>query len=312
LVRHLRMKPQDRTILVTGATGAQGGGTVDALLAEGFCARALVRDPRSAAACALGDKGVELAQGNFDDSASLQAAMQGAYGVFSMQNVSPPDDIGAEVRHGAKLVEAALAAGVEVFVHTSVARAGRQTEFVGWSKGRWNEAYWNAKSAVIDLVRASGLPGWVILKPAYMFDNFLPPKVAFMYPSFAGRVIETAMGPDVRLDMLSAKDLGRFAAAAFVDSSRFLGEEIDLAAASVTMPEMAQYIGEASGHKVKAIFQQPETLIAKGYLPGVVDNQIWATAEGYRVDLDHAASFGVPFESPAAWANRNREHFRFP
>jgi uncharacterized protein YbjT (DUF2867 family) len=305
------MKPQDRTILVTGATGAQGGAAVDALLAEGFCARALVRDPRSAAACALGDKGVELAQGNFNDSASLQAAMQGAYGVFSMQNVSPTVDPSSEVRHGGNLIEAAKASGLRMFVHTSVARAGRQTEFAGWAQGRWNAAYWNAKSAVNDLVRTSGLPEWVILKPAYMLDNFLPPKVAFMYPSFAGRVIETAMGPDVRLDIIAANDIGRFAAAAFIDPSRFSGEEIDLAAGNVTMPEMAQYISAATGQTVKAICLKPEKLIGKGYLPGVVDNQIWATIEGYRVDLDRAASFGVTFESPAAWANRSREQFRF-
>ena len=198
-----------------------------------------------------------------------------------------------------------------MFVHTSVARAGRQAEFAGWAQGRWNAAYWNAKSAVNDLVRASGLPGWVIFKPAYMLENFLPPKVAFMYPSFAGRLIETAMALHVRLDMLAARDIGRFATAAFINPSRFSGEEIDLAAASVTMLEMAQFISAASGQTVKAVCLQPEKLIAKGYLPGVVDNQIWASIEGYRVDLDRAASFGVAFESPAAWANRSREQFRF-
>ena len=257
------------------------------------------------------DQGVELAPGGFDDRASLRAAMQGAYGVFSMQPVSPPNDGGAELRHGAHLVEAALATGVQVFVHSSVARAGRQTEFAGWTQGRWPESYWNAKSGVNEFVRGSGLPHWVIIKPAYMLDNFLPPKAAFMYPGLEGCLLETAMGDDVRLDVLSARDVGRFAAAAYVNPDRFAGEEIDLAAASVTMPELAQLIAAATGQPVQAACLPPDALIAKGYLPGVVDNQLWAATEGYRVDLDRAAAFGLALESPAAWANRNRERFRF-
>lgn len=302
---------QVETVLVTGATGMQGGATVDALLAQGTTVRALVRDPQAAAAVALGARGVALRQGSFDDEASLIAAMQGVQGVFSMQNVSPPDDPGREIRHGASLVAAARKAGVQVFVHTSVARAGRQHEFAGWAEGRWPEGYWNGKSGVNDLVRASGLPHWTVLKPAYMLENFLPPKVAWMYPGFRGRVIETAMAPDAPLDVLAASDLGRFAAAAFADPARFAGQEIDLAAARVTMGELASYFSAATGETIVAQSLPPEELVARGYAPGLVDSQLWATVEGYRVDLARAASFGVALESPQDWALRNRARFRF-
>lgn len=301
----------DRLILVAGATGAQGRATVDALLKTGWRVRALVRDPRSANATALRRNGVELAQGEFDDVGSLRSAMSGAHGAFSMQNVSPPDDPGRELRHGRKFVETALEAGIQILVHSSVARAGRQKEFSGWAHGRWPENYWNSKSGVNDLVRAAGPTKWVIIKPAYLLENFLPPKAAFMYPGLERRLIETVMGSDVRLDVVSARDVGRVVAAAFADPVRFAGQEIDLATASVTMPELAQYIAAATGQLVKAVSLPPQSLIENGYSPGVVDNQIWATDEGYQVDLVRAASFGVSLESPAEWASRNRDNFRF-
>lgn len=302
---------EKRSILVTGATGMQGGATVEALLQEGFAVRALVRDPESAAAKALAAHGVALAKGNFDDTTSLEQAMVGAYGVFSMQNVSPPHDPGAEIRHGGHLAAAAEKAGVQVFVHTSVARAGRQTEFVGWAEGRWPVAYWNGKSGVNDLVRASSLPHWTILKPAYMLENFLPPKAAWMYPGLTGRVIETAMGPEARLDVLAASDVGRLAAAAFADPARFSGQEIDLAVAKVTMAEIAALISAATGKAVSAQSLPPDVLIAKGYFPGLVDSQIWATLEGYQVDLARAASFGVTLGTPQDWVSRHAQRFDF-
>ena len=302
---------KDQLILVTGATGMQGGETVKALLESGFKVRALVRDPQSAVAQALQERGVELAQGSFDDVQRLDAAMQGAYGVFSMQNVSPPDDTGAEIRHGGNLIAAAKEAGVQVFVHTSVARAGKQTEFAGWADGMWFADYWNSKSGVNDLVRASGLPYWTVLKPAYMLENFLPPKVDWMYPGLHTRVIETAMQPQTRLDVLSATDVGRFAAAAFADPARFHGEEIDIAAAKVTMDEMAEAISAATGDTVVAHSLPRDELVAKGYFAGLADSQVWSDTEGYRVDLARVALFGIAMESPQSWAKRNRDRFRF-
>lgn len=298
-----------RTILVTGATGMQGGATVDALLGAGFKVRALSRDPQSASAQALAARGVELAPGSFDDAPSLDAAMTGAYGVFSMQNVSPPTNPELEVEHGRNLIEAARKAGVDTFVHTSVARAGEQHEFPGWAEGRWPKVYWDGKSGVNDLVRESGLPHWTVLKPAYMLENFLPPKVNWMYPGFHTGVIETAMAPDARLDVLTAADVGRFAAAAFADPGRFSGQEIDLAAAKLTMTEVAALISQATGRTVTARSMAPEELVAKGYAPGLVDSQVWATLEGYKVDLDRAASFGITLETPSEWATRSRDRF---
>lgn len=116
-------------ILVTGATGAQGGGVVMALLRAGRPVRALVRDPGTESAKALAVQGVDLVRGDFTDIATLDAALEGVGGVFSMQMPPRAGDPTSEVRTGLALIDAAYRAGVGMFVHTSVARAGDQDTF---------------------------------------------------------------------------------------------------------------------------------------------------------------------------------------
>src|SRR5690349_15597550 len=100
------------TVLVTGATGKQGGATARALLAAGIGVRALVRDP--AKARPLADLGAELVRGDLNDPASLRAAAEGVRGVFSVQ-IADLDDLGGdgEVIRGRNLVAAAREVGVE-------------------------------------------------------------------------------------------------------------------------------------------------------------------------------------------------------
>ncbi|MEQ1955191.1 NmrA family NAD(P)-binding protein [Mesorhizobium yinganensis] len=124
-----------RPILVTGATGKQGGATIRALLQAGRPVRALTRNPESPAAQALADQGVEIFKGDMSDSAALDAALAGAGGLFSMQMGSSPFDPETEIVTGKALIEAAGRAGVDTVVHTSVARAGDQKNFVVGMKG---------------------------------------------------------------------------------------------------------------------------------------------------------------------------------
>ena len=81
-------KNSERIILVTGATGRQGGAVYQHLQKKGFQLRALVRDPNSNQARQLMGNGQEVFQGSFDDPDSLMRAMDGVYGVFSVQPYS--------------------------------------------------------------------------------------------------------------------------------------------------------------------------------------------------------------------------------
>ena len=116
-----------KIILVTGATGQQGGAVARHLLKQpGFAVRALTRDSAKPAARALAQAGAEVVRGDLDDPASVRRALEGAWGVFSVQNFMETGYEG-EIRQGKALADAAKAAGVQHFVYTSVVSADRKT-----------------------------------------------------------------------------------------------------------------------------------------------------------------------------------------
>jgi uncharacterized protein YbjT (DUF2867 family) len=108
-------------ILVFGATGQQGGSVATALLKAGWKVRALVRDVAASKSVALAEAGVDVVRGDFDDAASIRAAMQGVDGVFSMQPSSPGGTVSDEdeVRFGIAIADVAAEAGVGHLVYSS-------------------------------------------------------------------------------------------------------------------------------------------------------------------------------------------------
>ncbi|KFE58507.1 NmrA family NAD(P)-binding protein [Hyalangium minutum] len=302
--------PDIRPILVAGATGKQGGAVVRALLQAGRPVRALTRDPASAAGQALAAQGVEVVKGDFTDSASLDAALAGVEGVFSVQMGSQPSDPYTEIVTGKALVEAAKRADVNVIVHTSVARAGDHENFVGWDEGRWEPLYWQNKAAVNDMVKTQGFRHWVILKPALIMEDLVPPMVDFMFASLRehGR-FETAIEADTGLDWIAAQDIGAFAAAAFADPERFHGHEIDLSAECATLVEVAAKIAKGTGKPVSAVTFSEDEMLAQGYHPLHVRGQVWDNVEGYKVDLNAVRSWGVPLTSLDQFINQHRDKF---
>ncbi len=299
-----------RPILVTGATGKQGGAVVSALLAAGHLVRAMTRDPSSSAAQALAAQGVEVVTGDFLDQGSLDAALTGVEGVFSMQMGSHPGDPDTEIVTGRALIDAAWRAGVDTVVHTSVARAGDQENFVDWDKGRWEPLYWNNKAAVIDMVKAKGFRHWVILKPAMIMDNLVPPMVDSMWPSLRERGrFETAVEAETGIDWIAAKDIGAFAAAAFADPTRFHGHEISLAAELASYPEVAAKFTRATGKPVSAITLSKEEALTQPYGELGYQHETWNNVEGYKVDLEAVRSWGIPLTSLDEFIARNGQKF---
>ena len=80
------MQNADQTVLVTGATGRQGGAVLRHMLTKGWKLRALTRHRDGYAAQKLADRGVELVQGDLEDPATLERVTRGAYGIFSVQD----------------------------------------------------------------------------------------------------------------------------------------------------------------------------------------------------------------------------------
>src|SRR3989442_5138838 len=135
------------TVLVTGATGKQGGHLVRELLARGHAIRALTRKPESAGAAALAARGVTIVSGDFEDQGSLERAARGVDTVFAM---STPFESGAETetREGINMVRAASAVGVSHLVYSSVAGADRATGI----------PHFDSKFEVEKEIRRAGVP----------------------------------------------------------------------------------------------------------------------------------------------------------
>src|SRR5262245_30410765 len=146
-----------RIILVSGATGRQGGGLITHLLAGPWRIRALTRNPSGRAAQDLARRGVEIVQGDMDDPESLKNAMQGVHGVYSVQDFWT---VGAkrEVQQGKNMADAARATGVEHFLYSSVGGAERNSGI----------SHWETKWAVENHIRKLGLPATILRPAAFM------------------------------------------------------------------------------------------------------------------------------------------------
>ncbi|MNF23321.1 NAD(P)H azoreductase [compost metagenome] len=295
-------------ILVTGATGAQGGSTARELLAAGYQVRFLTRNPNAPIAQSLVAAGAAAATGDMEDAASVAAAMQGVYGVFSVQI---PDSAGtdAERRHGHALITAAQEAGVTHFVHTSVCEAGKHTQFPGWDTGYWWQKYWTDKWDVEEAVRSAGFRYWTILKPAFMMENFAQPKAQYMFPHLQQGKIITALLPATRMQLIAADDVGVLARAAFADPEHFKQKNIDLAVEALTMEEVAATLGRVLGKSVSAQSVPPDEAIKAGLFPGWVRSQEWTNEVGYRADMPALNSalghYGIELTPFANWIERH-------
>ncbi|MHA4819975.1 NmrA/HSCARG family protein [Streptomyces aculeolatus] len=209
-----------KPILVTGATGRQGGATAYRLLAGGWPVRVLVRDPAAPAARKLAAAGAEARRGNLDDPGSLEAAMASAYGVFAVT----PDDMDGEreIRRGRNLAEAAAASGVNHLVFTSVGGADRNTGI----------PYWESKWAVEQHIDALGLPA-TVLRPVRFMENHTIPGLPLGGISADG-VLRHFFAPDTPVQLIAVSDIGAFAAHAFADPASYLGQALELAGDELT------------------------------------------------------------------------------
>src|SRR4029077_6709002 len=112
----------DRTILITGVTGNQGGAVAQALHGKGFYLRGLTRRPESERAATLARHGVDVVKGDLDDETTLRGALAGAWGVFGVQNTLEAG-VEREEAQGKRLATLSREAGVEHYVYTSVGSA---------------------------------------------------------------------------------------------------------------------------------------------------------------------------------------------
>ncbi|GHA08177.1 hypothetical protein GCM10010372_04380 [Streptomyces tauricus] len=289
-------------VLVTGATGMQGGAAVRALLRAGHPVTAFVRNPTSAPAQALARQGVALARGDMDDLASLEAAGAGHDAVFSVQLAGvDPADPGAEQRKARNIATAAQRAGIVQIIHTSVSGTGWRSRHPGYEQSALWKAYWGEKEAAEDAIRQSGLDHWTIFKPAFYMDNFLPAKQDPMFPDLPQGRLVTATSPQTKLALINSDDFGAAVAAAVTEPEKFHEAEIEFAGDALTHPEIADTLSKASGREITAVSVSWEEQEQRLGAPAA-DGQIWNDRVGYPARPHHAARYGLTTTTFEQWA----------
>ena len=280
------MDKSDKTILVTGATGQQGGAVARHLLAQGWRVRVLARDPNKPAAQALAQAGAEVVQGDNEDRASLDAALQGVYGVFSVQSFAQKG-VGpeGEVRQGKALADAAKAAGVQHFVYSSAGGAERNT----------GVAQWESKGQIEQHIRALNLP-YTILRPVAFMENYnwLRPLIR------KGIFLKSGLRSDKTWQLIAVDDIGALASIAFGQPEEFIGKAIEIAGDELTEQEIVAVFSRVTEWKVHlvgligqlltAIIQRGEDKIATFMNEG-----------GYVADIPALRKLYPPLKTLETW-----------
>lgn len=302
--------PDSGPVLVTGATGKQGGATARALLAKGIAVRALTRNPASPQAIALAAMGAEIVQGDLDDVASLARAVAGARAVFSVQMPDVSDLLSdSELVQGRNLVEATLEAGVPQFIHTSVSGAGEvHRNAPGWKEGVWRDYhhlahYWESKADIEAYVRGAGFPSWTILKPSFFMENLERPS--FLFEDWTGDRLLTAILPETMLPMIAVEDIGLAAAEVVAQPEAFNGLEIELAGDCPTMEEVAAVLSEALGLEIVAPRLTVDEAIALGMPAHLTVGAAWMNKVVSPARPEEARRLGLSVRTLRDWAMVN-------
>src|ERR687889_130420 len=257
----------ERLILVCGATGKQGGAVARSLLDRGFQVRGLTRDPQKTEAQALADQGAEVVQGDMEDRSSMERALEGAYGNFSVQNFWETG-YDREVQQGKTVADAAKAAGVEHFVYSSVGSAHRQTGI----------PHFESKWEVEEHVRQIGLP-YTILRPVFFMQNW-----EWSREMILGGTLAQPFDPDKPFQQVAVEDVGAFVTIAFENPDRWIGREEDLAGDEQSMTEIADTFGRVIGKEV-SYYQVPWDQFEEQMGEEATANFRWINDVGYEANI---------------------------
>lgn len=292
-----------QTILVTGATGAQGGGVARHLLKGGkFRVRCLTRNPDSEKSKALKQAGAEIARGDLDNAASLKAALAGCYGVFGVTNFW--EHFGKEKQQGINLIDAIKEAKTPHFVFSILPPAKKL------SGGKLDVPHFDIKAEMEDYARGLKL-GATFVNVAFYFENFLgffPPKKqangtwAFGFPQ-----------GDTPLAGVAVEDVGGVVAAIFARPADFKDQTVGIVGDDLPPKKYAEIMTRVLGKTVVYNYITRDVFAGFGF-PGADD--LANMFEFYRLHVPNRASdvarsrfLYPPMQTFEPWLKANKEKF---
>jgi len=276
------------TILITGATGKQGGATVDALLAAAGSSDltifALTRNPESPAAEKLTRKSdkIRLLKGDQNDChAIFETSPQPIKSVFCVTtpNMGLVNRGASEEERGTALIDASIKHGVEHFVFTSVDRHGKDSD-----NDPTNIPHFISKANIERYLKEKSVGtqmSWTILRPVAFMDNFAP--------GFAGKIFPTAwcaaLSPTTKLQLVATADIGYFGAQALLKPKEYNGRAISIAGDELTFGEANAIFESRLGKDIPKTYN----FIGSTLLWAIKDVGLmftWFEQRGYAADIN--------------------------
>ena len=305
-------------IAVLGATGAQGGGLVRAILSDpagGFAARVLTRDVNSPKARQLADLGAEVVSANVDDQANLQKAFAGAYGAYCVtffwDHFSPQK----ELDQAKGMAEAANAAGLQHVIWSTLEDTRKWVPLsdnrMPTLQGKYKVPHFDAKGEADQFFTAASVPTTFLLTSFY-WDNFIHFGMGPTAGPDGVLGITFPMG-DKKLPGIAAEDIGRCAYGIFKRGKELIGKTVGICGEQLTGTQMAAIFSDVLDREVRYNSVSPETYRSFGF-PGADDLgnmfQFKRDFEEYFCgvrNIEFARSLNPALQSFKTWlvANRN-------
>ena len=259
-----------KIIAVTGATGAQGGGLIRAILAHpdgGFSPRAITRNPDSDNAKALAALGVEVVKADLDDEASLVEAFAGAYGAFCITNFWEHFSPDKEIAQAGNMARATKSAGVSHVVWSTLEDI---RDYIPLSDTRmptimdhYKVPHFDAKGEANHLFTDAGVPT-TFLNTTFYWDNMIYFGMGPQAGEDGVLGITFPMG-DKKLAGIAASDIGGCAYGIFASGSEFIGKTVGIAGDHLTGTQMAASLTKALGKEVRYNAVSPDAYRAFGF-----------------------------------------------
>jgi uncharacterized protein YbjT (DUF2867 family) len=266
---------EKKIIAVVGATGAQGGGLVRAILNDpngGFAARAITRDATSDKARALAEAGAEVVTADVNDLESLTRAFNGVHGAFCVtffwEDFSPEN----EIAQAKLMARAAKETGVKHAIWSTLEDTRKWIPLsdsrMPTLMGKYKVAHFDAKGESDNVFSEFGVPTTFLLTSFY-WENLIyfgagPKK------SSDGRLVLTYPMGDKRLPGIASEDIGKCAYGIFKRGDEFIGKRIGICGGQLTGAQMAAALTRALGKEVHYNDVPPDVYRSFGF-PGAAE-----------------------------------------
>jgi uncharacterized protein YbjT (DUF2867 family) len=267
--------PDKKIIAVTGATGAQGGGLVRAILNDpngGFAVRALTRDVNSDKSRELAKLGAEVIQADIDKPEDLARAFQNAYGAFCVTFYWAHFSPEKEFEEASAMAKATKEAGVQHVIWSTLEDTRKLVPLsdnrMPTLMGKYKVPHFDAKGEADQVFRDLDLPVTILLTSFY-WDNFVYFGVGPKRGPDGKLAITFPMG-DKKLPGIAAEDIGKCAYGIFKKGRDLQRKTLGVAGEHLTGNEMAAALTKALGEEVRYNAVTPEVYRGFGF-PGADD-----------------------------------------